>query len=111
MHGDTSYSTCPSAWPGLMKGSTTPRRCQAALLELMEGTTAAHTWLAACFGCMRGDTSCLVDPPRASTCQAACDASTHGDSSSLYRHSAFWAVDTTILTFTSSHTVLLGPFV
>ncbi|KAF3593356.1 hypothetical protein DY000_02022986 [Brassica cretica] len=27
-----------------------------------------HTWLAACFSCMRGDTSCLVDPPRASTC-------------------------------------------
>ncbi|KAF3564653.1 hypothetical protein DY000_02016332 [Brassica cretica] len=42
-----------------------------------------------CFSCIREDTSCLVDPPRASTCQAACTASMHGDTSSFWRHSAF----------------------
>ncbi|KAG5394518.1 hypothetical protein IGI04_024481 [Brassica rapa subsp. trilocularis] len=50
------------------------------------GATASYTWLAASFGCMRGDTSCLVDPPRASTCQVACAASMHGDTSSFCRH-------------------------
>ncbi|KAF3598224.1 hypothetical protein F2Q69_00036230 [Brassica cretica] len=29
--------------------------------------------------------------PRASTCEAACTASMHGDTSSVYRHSAYWA--------------------
>ncbi|KAF2585305.1 hypothetical protein F2Q70_00035617 [Brassica cretica] len=94
MHGDTSCSTCLSAWPGHIQNATTPPRCQAAGLELMHGDTLSHTCRSACFDCMRGDTSCLVDPPLASTCQAACTASIHGDTSSFCRHSACWTVDT-----------------
>ncbi|CAN6973794.1 unnamed protein product [Brassica rapa subsp. trilocularis] len=37
----------------------------------MQGATHRHTCRSACFGCMRRDISCLADPPRASTCQAA----------------------------------------
>ncbi|WZZ44745.1 hypothetical protein YC2023_041004 [Brassica napus] len=89
MRGGTSCSTWLAACTGHMQDATTPPRCKAACLELMQGAKASHTWLAACFGCMRGDTSCLVDPPCASTCQAACTASIHGDTSSFCRYSAF----------------------
>ncbi|KAF3517468.1 hypothetical protein DY000_02062170 [Brassica cretica] len=61
----------------------------------MTGTHARHHIITHMASCMRGDTSCVVDPPRASICQAACAASMNGDTSSFWRHSACWTVDTT----------------
>ncbi|WZY93919.1 hypothetical protein YC2023_066248 [Brassica napus] len=66
---------------GCMSSTHAGRHHSSQMSGCMTGAHArrhtSHTWLAACFGCMRGDTSCLVDPPRASTCQAACAAYMH----------------------------------
>ncbi|WZZ44592.1 hypothetical protein YC2023_040851 [Brassica napus] len=69
MRGGTSCSTCQAACPGHMQDATTPPTCQDACQECMQEATPVHTCRSACFDCKRGDTSCLVDPPRASTCR------------------------------------------
>ncbi|WZY86695.1 hypothetical protein YC2023_033079 [Brassica napus] len=51
----------------------------AAWLEGMHRDSPHATCRSTCFGYMRGDTSCLIDPPRASTCQAACPSFMQGE--------------------------------
>ncbi|KAL0758365.1 hypothetical protein Bca101_074515 [Brassica carinata] len=95
MCGGTSCSTWLAECLNHMQDNTPTSIWPSSGLELMQGDTPSHTCRSACFGCIRNNTSCLVNPPRASTCQAACTTSMHGDTSSFCRNSACSMVDTT----------------
>ncbi|KAF3511374.1 hypothetical protein F2Q69_00006832 [Brassica cretica] len=77
LHVSDTCSRTPTRPDGLLNGWSS---CVAT-----HGSPACRS---ACFGCR-------YTTPRASTCQAACAASMHGDTSRFCRHSASYMVATT----------------